>query len=160
MRDEDKTEKQMIDKLEKLRPRIAELEISEAECKQMEKALQESELKFRSVAQSANDAIISSDRNGHIVFWNAAAQKMFGYTEEQAMGKPLTILMPERYRDTHQQGMERHSSMGESNVIGNTIEPYIRDRSEAHFTHGLCPDCTEKITSAALPLFQHLQSVN
>ncbi len=65
---------------------------------------------------------------------------------EVALSRPAgEILRPERYRDTHQQGMERHSSTGESNVIANTIESYTRDRSEAQFTHGLCPDCAEKI---------------
>ncbi len=88
----------------------------------MERALRESERKFRSVAQSANDAIISSNSTGNIVFWNIAAQKMFGYVEEEIIGQPLTILMPERYREVHKRSMERHSSSGESKVIGKTLE--------------------------------------
>ena len=74
------------------------------------------------MAQSANDAIISSNSTGNIVFWNIAAQKMFGYVEEEIIGQPLTILMPERYREVHKRGMERYSSSGESKVIGKTLE--------------------------------------
>ena len=122
MPDEDRAKEQPTGELEESRRRIAELEISEAECKQMEEALRVSESKFRSVAQSANDAIVSSDGNGNIVFWNSAAQQMFGYVEKEIMGHPLTILMPERYRDTHQEGMARHGSTGQSKVIGKTVE--------------------------------------
>lgn len=57
------------------------------ERKQMEEALRESEIKFRSVTQSANDAIISADKSGNIVFWNQAAQEMFGYQEEEIIGR-------------------------------------------------------------------------
>lgn len=101
---------------------VIESSIDITERKRVERALRESERKFRSVAESANDAIISSNSNGNIVFWNTAAQKMFGYVEEEIIGQPLTILMPERYREVHKRSMERHSSSGESKVIGKTLE--------------------------------------
>ena len=101
---------------------VIESSVDVTERKRMERALRESERKFRSVAQSANDAIISSNSTGNIVFWNIAAQKMFGYVEEEIIGQPLTILMPERYREVHKRSMERHSSSGESKVIGKTLE--------------------------------------
>ncbi len=90
--------------------------------KRAEEALRESEIKFRSVAQSANDAIISADSFGNITFWNKAAQKMFGYTEEEVLGQPLTLLMPERYRDAYRSEMERFRSTGESYLVGKTVE--------------------------------------
>jgi PAS domain S-box-containing protein len=90
---------------------------------QAEKALQESELKFRSVTQSAvNDAIISADSKGKIISWNKGAKTIFGYEEEEAFGKSLTFLMPERYRDAHQKGLKRFLSTGKSKVLGRTIE--------------------------------------
>ncbi|MBW1896147.1 MAG: PAS domain S-box protein [Deltaproteobacteria bacterium] len=92
------------------------------ERKRAEEALRESERKFRSVAQSANDAVILSDRHGNIVFWNMAAQKMFGFSQEEIMDQPLTILMPERYKASHKNGIESHSSKGESQVLGKAIE--------------------------------------
>ena len=79
-------------------------------------------MKFRSVTESAKDAIISADQNGNIIFWNKASQKMFEYTEEEAIGRPLEILMPEGFKAAHQEGLERHIFKGKSRVIGQTVE--------------------------------------
>lgn len=90
--------------------------------KRAEAALRESELRFRSVTQSANAAIISADAGGIITSWNRAAQTIFGYEEAEALGKPLKLLMAERYRDAHQEGIERLRSTGESRVIEKTVQ--------------------------------------
>jgi PAS domain S-box-containing protein len=86
------------------------------------KALRESELRFRSVAHMAKDAIIVADQRGHMVFWNQGAQMIFGYEENEVLSKPLTLLMPERYRDAHRAGMARLMATGEAHVIGRTVE--------------------------------------
>ncbi|MEP6902628.1 MAG: PAS domain S-box protein, partial [Actinomycetota bacterium] len=85
-------------------------------------ALAQSEERFRSVTQSANDAIIAADSRGLILTWNKGAQNIFGYTETEAVGQPLTIIMPERYRSAHMAGMARHNATGETKVIGRTVE--------------------------------------
>lgn len=87
-----------------------------------EEALHDSETKFRSVAQSASDAIIAADSNGNIISWNNGAQSIFGYSETEVLGSSLTRLMPEVYRTAHQSGMARHVATGESHVIGKRIE--------------------------------------
>lgn len=87
-----------------------------------EQMLRESEIKFRSVVQSAPDAIILIDNRGTVVSWNKAAQAVFGYTEQEAVGEPLTLFMPERYREAHLRGVQRLLSTGESYLIGHTIE--------------------------------------
>jgi PAS domain S-box-containing protein len=92
------------------------------ESKRAEEALRESEIKFRSITQSATDAIISADSDDNIISWNKGAQTIFGYTEEEALGKSLTIIIPERYRDAHKKGLERVNSSGEKRIIGKTIE--------------------------------------
>jgi PAS domain S-box-containing protein len=84
--------------------------------------LLESERRFRSVVQTAKDAIILADANGNIIAWNRAAQTIFGYREEDVVGQPLTLVMPERYRDAHRQGMARLQTGGEAHVIGTTVE--------------------------------------
>src|SRR6185295_4407741 len=56
--------------------------------------LRESELRFRSVVQSAADAIVLADEAGKITFWNNGAETMFGYTEDEVIGSSLEILMP------------------------------------------------------------------
>ena len=85
-------------------------------------ALRESETKFRSVMESAIDAIISADVSGIIRSWNSAATALFGFTEDEAIGRPLELIIPERYRKLHQKGIRRVSSGGPSRVIGKTVE--------------------------------------
>ena len=92
------------------------------ERKRAEEALRESESRFRSVAQSAVDAIISAGSDGKIISWNHGAQLIFGYTEREAIGKPLTMLMPARYVEAHRKGIERVNSTGETRVIGKVVE--------------------------------------
>ena len=83
-----------------------------------------SELRFHSVTQSANDAIIAADSQGIITSWNRGACVIFGYGEHEALGKPLTILMPRRYIAAHEAGMARVRSTGETRLIGHTVEIY------------------------------------
>jgi len=85
-------------------------------------ALRESEAKFRSVMESAIDAIISGDVSGNIRAWNSAATALFQYTEEEVIGRPIEIIIPERFRDAHRKGIKRVSSGGPSHVIGKTVE--------------------------------------
>jgi PAS domain S-box-containing protein len=92
------------------------------ESRQAEEALRESETRFRALAQSARDAIISADTEGRIVFWNDAAQVTFGYDESEVIGHSLTLLMPERFRAGHQAGLERYRDTGVPHVIGQTLE--------------------------------------
>ena len=84
--------------------------------------LRESEMKFRSVAQSANDAIVSADQRGDIIAWNTGAERIFGYREAEVLGKPFTMLMPERYQHAHEQGLERMRGGGEAKILGKTLE--------------------------------------
>lgn len=87
-----------------------------------EKKLAESERHFRSVTETANDAIITGSSTGNIVGWNPAAERLFGYTEAEIFNKPLTLLMPERFRAPHSEGMARVLGGGTRKLIGKTIE--------------------------------------
>ena len=86
---------------------------------QSESALHQLEMKYRAVTESASDAIVSADARGLIVSWNRGGEAMFGYTPDDVLGKPLTMLMPERYRDAHERGMGRFLLTGEPRVIGS-----------------------------------------
>lgn len=93
-----------------------------SERKRAEEALRFSEEKFRTIAQTAVDAVISADSNGNIIFWNTSAERIFGYPEEEITGKSLAILMPERYREDHAKGIERVKATGESKYFGRVTE--------------------------------------
>ncbi len=91
---------------------------------QTAEALRESDTRFRSVAESASDAIIAADNDGAIVSWNRGAALMFGFAAEEVLGKPLSILMPDRFRSLHDAGLKRVADHGlsASRVIGQTVE--------------------------------------
>jgi PAS domain S-box-containing protein len=86
-------------------------------------ALQESEEKFRKISSSAQDAIIMMDHEGRISFWNQAAEKVLGYSQEEALGRELHLwLAPERFRERYRQGFRAFQASGEGPVIGQTLE--------------------------------------
>ena len=97
-----------------------------------EHLLSQSEERFRSLVDSATDAIVLADHRGRIVSWNRSASTLFGYADEEAIGEPLTLLMPARYRHAHVQGLARMESTGNSHAMGSVIE-----------VHGLKKDGTE-----------------
>jgi four helix bundle protein len=70
-----------------------------------EHLLSESEKRFRSLVESAGDAIIVGDGHGLILSWNRSASTLFGYDDEEVIGQPLTLLMPARYRHAYEQGL-------------------------------------------------------
>jgi len=80
------------------------------------------EAKLTAVVQLTPDALVLANANGDIVFWNAGAQKLFGYTEQEALGQPLTVIIPPRYREAHLEAFLRFCQTGESKLIGRTIE--------------------------------------
>ena len=96
--------------------------INMTEKRKIEKALIRSETRFRAVAKSAVDAIISTDSEGRITFWNEAAQKMFGYHSDEIMGKSATKLMPAEFIARHQAGIEKLKNGVEPSILGSTVE--------------------------------------
>lgn len=103
------------------------------ERKAAEDLLQASEERFRNLAETASDAIISANAQGNIIYFNRAAERTFCYSSEEVVGKPLTVLMPERYRDAHQKGLDHFLSTGEARVIGKTLELAGRRKDGAEF---------------------------
>jgi diguanylate cyclase (GGDEF)-like protein/PAS domain S-box-containing protein len=65
------------------------------------RAAEAAEARVRSVVETATDAIVTSDAGGRIASWNAAAAQIYGYTAEEAVGRPLTMLVPEPRRAGH-----------------------------------------------------------
>ncbi len=92
-------------------------------------ALAGSERRLDAILQSANDAIVSLDRDGRVILWNGYAERLFGYTADEMLGEPLTVIVPERHQQAHVDGIERVAAGGEPRVIGKTVELAALHRS-------------------------------
>jgi PAS domain S-box-containing protein len=90
--------------------------------KNSEQALKESEERFRSVAQSASDAIVTTNSKGIVIEWNRGAEKIFGYSKEEIKGKELSIIIPQKFVKKHKSGVKRNEKGGEKLLIGKTVE--------------------------------------
>ncbi len=88
-----------------------------------ENTLRVSEARYRAVAYTASDAIVTANSAGNIAGWNRGAETIFGYTDAEVSGRPLTVLMPRRYHDRHLAGMNRVLSGGMPHIMGiKTLE--------------------------------------
>jgi PAS domain S-box-containing protein len=87
-----------------------------------QESLTDLEAKLSAVVQMTPDALVLANANGDIVFWNAGAQKLFGYAEVEALGQPLSLIIPPRYREAHGQAFQRVCQTGESKLVGRSIE--------------------------------------
>jgi PAS domain S-box-containing protein len=86
--------------------------------------LAESEARVSAILGSANDAIVGADQFGIITLWNDAAERMLGHSADDAVGQPLTIIIPERFHDAHNAGILRMTRGEEPRIIGQTVEVF------------------------------------
>ena len=104
---------------EKGAPRhISGLVIDIDEQKQVEEALRIRESHLRSILETIPDAMIVIDGNGIMQFFSRAAERQFGHAEQEAIGKNVSMLMPNPDRDRHDGYLERYASTGERHIIG------------------------------------------
>ncbi|MFA5825612.1 MAG: PAS domain S-box protein [Gallionellaceae bacterium] len=97
-------------------------------------ALTESEEKFRLISTAAQDAITIIGAGEQVIYWNPAAEKIFGYTADEAIGKNMhALITPVRYRDAAHGGFQHFRASGEGNVIGKTIEITALHKSGEEF---------------------------
>lgn len=68
----------------------------------------------RAVVAAAPDAMIASDASGRITLWNPGAERIFGWTAEEALGQTLDMITPERQRKRHWEGYERSMATGQT----------------------------------------------
>ena len=71
-----------------------------------------STIDMNAVVAAVGDAVVACDAAGAIVIWNAAAERMFGYTEAEAMGQSLDLICPERLRKRHWEGYHKTMATG------------------------------------------------
>jgi PAS domain S-box-containing protein len=87
-----------------------------------EEALAASQERFQAVTEAAVDAIVSADSSGRLLTWNSGAERLFGWTAEEMVGRPLTVIIPERFRRLHEDGIARVRRTGASKLAGQVVE--------------------------------------
>lgn len=79
-----------------------------------------SAIDFQQLVNAVGDAIVVCDANGAITFWNPAAERMFGFAEQEALGQSLDLIIPERQRQRHWDGYHKTMQTGQTRY-GNDV---------------------------------------
>jgi len=110
------------------------LVIDVTENKKSEVALRQSEQRTRVILDNALDAVISMDASGLIIDWNTQAERIFGWSRADALGRLMSeTIIPERYRARHESGLRKFLVTGEGNVLNKRIEINALDRQGREF---------------------------
>jgi PAS domain S-box-containing protein len=108
---------------------------------------------YRRIVDDAPDAVIFADREGVIRLWNSGAEAMFGYSAEEATGKSLDLIVPEKQRDRHWEGFRRVMQSGVTTYGRETLKVpgLTRDggRISLEFTVALLRDQQDQVLGAA-----------
>ena len=105
-----------------------------SERKRAETLLKESEERFRNLAQTATDAIFVADESRRIVFWNKAAETIFGYTAEEVLDKQSTLVVPDEQRAQDEAGYQTVVAAGSSPLMGHVFESFGRRKDGTTFS--------------------------
>ena len=82
---------------------------------------------YKQIVDFAQDGILFADQDGNIQLWNSGAETIFGYTSEEAIGKSLDLIVPEKLREQHWKGYLRVMETGESRYGSELLKvPAIR----------------------------------
>lgn len=95
--------------------------------------LRGSEERLRAILNTAADAIITIDCSGTIENVNSATEQMFGYTQDELIGRNVSVLMPEPYRSEHNSYIARYLQTGEARIIGAGREAEALHRDGTRF---------------------------
>src|SRR6185437_2838792 len=93
-----------------------------AERKHVEEDLRSSEERHRIIVEAAQDAVVSMDESGDILFANPATMRIFGYAPVEIVGKPVTMLMSEMMRKLHENGFKRYLATGKRHLNWQGVE--------------------------------------
>jgi PAS domain S-box-containing protein len=136
------------------------------ESRKAEEALRESERVARGIVDTALDAFIQMDEAGTIIEWNAQAEKTFGWSRDEVIGRSLAAtIIPPVYRARHAEGLAQFLRTGEGAILGQRfeIEALARDarefkveiavtalrRRSGYVFNGFIRDLTDKIAAEA-----------
>ncbi len=98
-----------------------------------EAAVRESEERFRSIAETAADAIVFMDHAGYVRYWNKAAKYIFGYTSDEVIGKKVDLIIQEEDLEIKQAEGPKEELSGNGRELGKTIELTGRRKNGEEF---------------------------
>lgn len=110
-----------------------EYQDKEAKRKEAEEQLIKSEESYRAVSETASDAIITIDNTGVIKSWNKAAERIFGYTKQNMIGKDLDKIIPREYLSDYNSGLKFFEKGGDNQIIGHPKEIKAINENEKEF---------------------------
>jgi PAS domain S-box-containing protein len=90
---------------------------------QTSEALRESQSRLSSITDAAQDAILMMDNQGNLTYWNPAAERIFGYTSIEALGRNIhDLIAPERFREAYRAASQEFLGAGQVAAVGKTLE--------------------------------------
>ena len=105
-----------------------------SERKRGESVLRESEARHRAVLETAMDAFVAMDHDGRVIEFNPAAERMFGHTRADVIGRELAeVIIPPAFQDAHRRGLSRYLATGEHTLLGGRIEVSARRADGTEF---------------------------
>ena len=112
-----------------------------------------SEFELHQLVEAIGDAVIVADRNGAIALWNPAAERIFGFTETEALGRSLDLIIPERQREKHWNGYNQTMQTGQTRYATDILRvPALHkdgQRLSIAFTVALLYSAENEVTGIA-----------
>lgn len=98
------------------------------------KETRKGEQRVKAIIDTALDAFVGVDAYGCITDWNPRAQEIFGWTRHEVLGKSVSeVIIPPRFRQAHDEGMQRFSVAGSSGVVGRRLQLFALRRDGSEF---------------------------
>ena len=118
----------------RLRREYAQAQQESARASEAEATLRDTVERQRQIVEMALDAVIVMNEDGRIAEWNPQAEKVFGWSRQEAIGRLLyTMIIPPRYREAHRRGIERFVATGEGPMLKKRVELAARHRDGHEF---------------------------
>jgi PAS domain S-box-containing protein len=87
------------------------------------------QIDYKALVASIGDAVIVSDVAGNVVLWNAGAERLFGWTEAEAMGQRMDMIVPERLRQRHWDGYDKSMATGQTKYAHDVLRVPAVDKA-------------------------------
>jgi PAS domain S-box-containing protein len=116
---------------------------------------------LKELLSAVGDAIVVSDAGGAITLWNKAAERLFGYTEAEALGQSLDLMIPERLRGRHWNGYQKTMETGVTRYGSDVLQVPAIDKAgrlfSIAFTVALLHSADNKVSGIAAVIREDTQ---